>query len=590
MLKRLFFIGFCCFNLQNTIYAQGSLSFESNADQSTEIERLASRIHAHFTLYDYSSAYQEALHAIHRFPQSEILQAYYIRTLAFLGKEREMITAWDNYSKQFPAEILNRQVIEAMAWGILHKAADSSSLIMRQMSLLAALFSQDIKGIHILHRGLEDPNYAIRASAVELAGRLPDAKLSRRVQQLFKEEKNWAVRQKIISAIGSMKIHAFMPQLKAIVASNESLAEERVLAIKAILDLLDSLEREEVLHLVQSNRAGLRLLACKAIIFFQSARDLDQLFILSQDYNADVRLAALQAIGLLRPENEKQKIIDLARQAIQDRNHQVVVAAAWLLTLYSTEEGHAQFVKLLNDTHRERCISAAIGLKATGQYGIAVSWQFFKAHPDAFVRLNLALHLAGHLPENQEICQAIEKVLKEEKTKWCPIESGLFEGIATKQIFKKVDCEETPEMQDQLIRLEVLNVLAILKSVNAQEAIKQFLTEKSWGISGTAAILLLADGDELAIELVQNLLNDSHAKVRLQAALVLSLWSQEESAIRILEQSYVTGTQDQKCRILEAIARIGSIKSVPFFLQVLHEPSQTLRLIAALGIIQCLNH
>jgi len=562
----------------------------SNITANDDRDRLSSRINAHFTINDNQAAYQEAHQAIQSFPDSDILFCCYIQASARLGLERKMLAAWDKYAEYYPAQSLNRQLIEEMAWGVLNKAATSSSLVMRQMSLLAALFSQDTKGVKILHRGLEDSNYAIRALAVELSGHLPDAKLVNRIRILFHDEKTWLVRQKIIPAIGTMKIHELKPELKALIASDESLAEEKALAIKAILDLSDCLEREEVFKLAQSNRAGLRLLACEAITYFQSMRDLDLLFMLSKDFNPDVRLAALQAIGLLRPQNEESKVLSIARERTQDANYQVVIAATWLLTLYEPQEGMNGFTSLIHLPQRDRRILAAAALKATGRYGAPLALKLFNTHFDPYVRLNLSIHLAGQRLSNQGVCSMLEEILENDNSKWCKFEVGHFEAIATNRIFKNRESELTTEMEDQLVRLEILNLLAILKSINAQSAIRQFLTERPWQISGAAAILLLTEGDELAIELVCNLLDDPQYKVRLQAALVLSLWSQEESAIEVLEKSYLNSNQEQKCRILEAIARIGSMKSVPFLIEVLHEPSQTLRLVAALGVIQCLNH
>lgn len=573
-----------------TFYIGVLLNFGFLFATDPQIDYVSRRIEAHFTIQDEESAYEEALQAIRHYPHSDLLLASYIRATARLGLEKEMLEAWKSYSAQFSHLPLNRKLIEEMAWGVLQKAANSSSLVMRQMSLIAALLSQDIKGVHILHAGLEDSNYAIRSIATELAGHLPDAKLVQRIKTLFYTEKAWIVRQKVIAAVGSMKIHEMKPDLKALIISDESLAEERALAITALIDLLDDLEREDVVNLTQSNRAGLRLLACEAITHFRSERDLDQLLVLSQDFNSDVRLAALQAIGLLRPEADSQKILKIVREKTNDPNYKVAITAAWLLTLYVPDEGMHYIAQQLNNPLRERRILAAAALHATGQYGVPLSLQNFDTHADPYVRLNLALHLAGQRIACSSVCRVIEEMMEKDKAQWCQIDSGIFECIATRQIFREIESESTPEMEDQLKRLEILNLLAILKSPNAQHAIRKFLNERSWGISGAAATLLLTEGDELAINLVEELLEDPNPKIRLQAALVLSIWSEDESAIQILEQNYQGNSHEQKCRILEAIARIGSVKSVPFLINILHESSQTLRLIAALGLIQCLNN
>jgi HEAT repeat protein len=145
-------------------------------------------------------------------------------------------------------------------------------------------------------------------------------------------------------------------------------------------------------------------------------------------------------------------------------------------------------------------------------------------------------------------------------------------------------------MEDQLLRLELLNLLAILKATGTKETIREYLSDRSWEISATAAISLLMEGDESAIDIVRQILQDPQPRIRLKAALILSMWSREESAIKILEEGYSKSEWEMKARILEGIGRIGSTHSIPFLIQVLKEPSQTLRLIAAMALIQCLNH
>src|SRR6202030_1561458 len=120
---------------------------------------------------------------------------------------------------------------------------------------------------------------------------------------------------------------------------------------------------------------------------------------------------------------------------------------------------------------------------------------------------------------------------------------------------------------DQLARLEILNMLSILKFKEAEEGIKQFLKEHNWGISAMASLLLLSEADESAIELVEKLLKDPNEKIRIQAALVLSLWDSGSEALAILEESYKSADREMKEYILEAIGRIGSSTSIPFLLE-----------------------
>ncbi len=557
---------------------------------ASDEERVARRIQAHLTVRDYSVAIEEAQQAITHYPQCVSLYEGYIRALAKGGNEKKLVQAWENYVQRFPDKAMNRELIEEMAWGVLQKASHSSSIIMREMALLAAFFSQDAKGVAILNQGMRDSNYAVRTVAVKLASHFRDHQLVEGVKRLFREEKVWAVRQQVLKAIGKMEIINLRVELETVIASNESLAAEKALAIAALLELLDTINRTEIERLASSNRAGLRQLACKAIAYFQSLRDLDQLLSLAEDPHPDVRLEAFQAIGQLRPNGKLEKILALIRQSSQDLNYKVALSAAWLLTLYIPEEGQRVLERFLHNRRREVRALAAAALGATGRYGMTLTLDQFRLHSDPYVRLNLALALLGQRQAVQEAATYTRQILMTEKANWSTWEVGLFRAIMSQSPKKEDDLLTTPEMENQLIRLELLNLLAILKAPDIQHAIRQYLSERSWEISATAAILLLTEGDESAIEIVQQLLQDTQPRVRLQAALILSLWSREESAIQTLEEGYPNSEWEQKARILEGIGRIGSIRSIPFLLKVFKEHSQTLRLIAAMALIQCLNH
>ena len=564
---------------------------QASAEQLTDGALSASRrIQAHLTLKDFAAAKEEAHQALAAFPQSLFLHEGLIRVSSRLGEEKEMLQAWNIYAGLFPEKALNRELIEEMAWGVLNKASHSSSLLMREMALLAAFFSQDSKGIAILYQGMRDPNYAVRQVAVKLASHFRDQKLIGQVKYLFKHEKTWPVRQRVLEAIGTMKIDSLRLDLEGLVASENSLPKEKALAITALVELLDQVNRPEIERLAQSNRSGLRQLACQAIAHFQSLRDLDCLLQLAQDAQADVRLEAFQAIGQLRPVSQVEAVLSVARRGIKDAHPQVALSAAWLLILYAPEEGKQAFIPFLADDRRDVRLLAAAALSTAGSYGMSLVLDQFRTHSDPYVRLNLALGLIGQRLAVQDAAVFLNHMLMTEKDKWSTLESGLFSAISNKPQKKGNESLTTSEMENHLLRLDLLNLLAILKGSEAQEAIRNYLMDRSWGISATAAALLLTEGDESAIVLVQQLLQDPQPRIRLQAALVLSLWSREESAIQVLEEGYAANDRELKERILESLGRIGSIHSVPFLINALKEPSQTMRLIAAMSLIQCLNH
>lgn len=577
-------------NFKKKLFFVCVLSYSIVLESSEEGIRLARRIQAHLTIQDYLPAIEESQKSVSLYPQSSLLQEGYIRSLAKIGDEKKMLQAWDMYVQRFPEKKLNRELIEEMAWGVLLKASHSSSIIMRDMALIAAYFSRDAKGVSILYQGMRDSNYAIRADAVKLGSHFRDHRLTEEVKKLFYTEKVWAVRQQVLEAIGKMKIMSLKGDLQSLIASEESLAAEKALAIASLLELLDSIHREEVLRLSSSNRGGLRQLACKAIAHFQSIRDVDLLFMLSKDPNPDVRLEAFQAIGQLRPSLQEGTILQLARQGSQDINYKVALSSAWLLTLYSPYEGQRVIEQYLHSTRHEVCVCAAAALAAAGRYGNPLILDQFHSHSDPFVRLNLTLGLIGQRQATEEAGHYLSLMLMVENEKWSKVKVGIFEAITNKSTQQGEDTLTSIESDNQLLRLELLNLLAIIKAPNTEQAIRQYLNERSWEISATAAILLLTEGNENAVDIVQKLLQDEHPRVRLQAALILSLWSREDHAIQILEEGYAKSDWEMKGKILEGIGRIGSIRSIPFLIQVLKEPSQTLRLIGSMALIQCLNH
>ena len=174
--------------------------------------------------------------------------------------------------------------------------------------------------------------------------------------------------------------------------------------------------------------------------------------------------------------------------------------------------------------------------------------------------------------------------------RWMWEEQGVFQVLAPSTVKYDELIPNCPEAKNQLVRLEVLNLLAILQYPKAQQAARSFLQNQTWGITGVASALLLTEGDEAAKDIVEELLKDPNQKVRVQAALILSLWGRGDNSVAVLQDAYQDADRDLKEKILEGIARVGHHTSIPFLLKRLHEPYQTLRIIAAAALLECLYH
>ena len=544
------------------------------------------KILAHKTLKDYQGALQLTEGVSHPAIVKER-----IILLALLGREREMLQVWSSYSQQQSDVQQERELLEEMAWGLIRNGSSSPARVVRATSLLAANMGEDSRGIQLLADAMRSPNVIVRGLAVELAKGKRDQKLCDQVENMLHSETNWQVRLAVLRAVGQMKITSAQAALESILRHPRTQAEEKAIAVEALINLKGKYERDQLETLVRSHRAGLRLLACQAALHCGKPDDAELLLLLLRDTNAQVRATTLQCLGgLCALGSPRVDLAKVARQYLQDKDPTVAISACWLLTILRPQEGGEQLRRWLDHPHQNVRLLASGAVSSAGQPGAEVVLDAFATHRDPLVRLNLALALVALRKQTEEACQVIADTLEKDHSGWMWSEQGIFRFVAPSKEQHRDGIPNYPEAVNQLVRLELLNALAVLESPRALPAIRCFLKERNWGISGLAAAVLLAEGTEDAPELVASLLDDPEPKVRTQAALVLGQLAREERAIHVLESAYLDGDRRTKEKVLETLGNIGSMKSAPFLIDRLSEPHQTLRILAAGALLQCLYH
>ena len=214
-----------------------------------------------------------------------------------------------------------------------------------------------------------------------------------------------------------------------------------------------------------------------------------------------------------------------------------------------------------------------------------------KKHKDPYVKINVALGLIGQNIEVKRCSDVIYGALTKNQELWMMDNSKnpLFSTLIPSRIRHVDQIPNYPSSVDQITRLNLLSLLAIIEDGRAIDAIKQFLNKKEFQVSGFAAAVLLQEGDENCLKLVKKLLNDEDQTIKIQAALILAMLAKDDSVVNILYDAYFISKRDEKMRILEALGYLGSIKSAPFLIDRLEEQSQVLRVISAASLIQCLN-
>jgi len=558
-----------------------------SAEEPSE-EGALRRVYDHLIVHDTSSAVEEAQEAVSFFPQSKVLQEALIRALCAQGREREALEKWKLVSSSFEELRTERSLLETLAWGVLAQGDASSQLPIRLSALIGSALTRDARALPLLIRQMRSSNAYLRSLGVRLSTFLGDQPLQEEIARLLREESVWYVRLEVIEAIGKMKMGFLREELKEILADPKTLSEENAAVICALVNTYDSIDLSELKSLSKSNRCGLRELACELVIHLNDKEGLKELYPLLKDTSSSVRVAALSAIGLLRPGEGAIKAVPL----LSDPAPEVAITAGWVLALYGDEKGGASLKKWVFHTDPEWRRMASAALSILGERGKELSFALLQESRDPFVRANLALGLLGMRAHIDFASSTLYEVFSTQKDLWMWDQAThpLFRSLAPSRLRHREGIPQYPKVINHLVRLDILTYLSQIRFPKAQEAVKAFLQESTFGVSGTAAATLLEEGDEEAAELVRSLLKDPSEEIRVQAALIMAFLGNDPSAASVLEEAYFHVDRERKIQILEALGYIGEPSSIPFLLDVLQEPFQLLRVVAASALIQCLYH
>jgi HEAT repeat protein len=323
-------------------------------------------------------------------------------------------------------------------------------------------------------------------------------------------------------------------------------------------------------------------------------KELDLLLPLLKDTSPDVRISALNALALMRVQKiGSVPVPDLLEENLTGTAPEVAITAAYVLTLLDEKQGSRCFAKWLKSDNPEWRRLASGALAACGKFGVRLALNEIKETKDPFVKVNLAMGLIGQRVQVKIACDVIHKILEQEKNAlwmWDAHSNPLFKSLAPSRVKHIESIPHYPAVVDQLVRLDLLSALSIVRYPKAQEAVKEFLQTRTWGVTGAAAATLLQEGDEEGLAAVRELLDDSDEKVRVQAAMILAMVGSDPSSVKVLQDAYPKVDREMKVHILEALAHIGDRSSIPFLLDILKEPFQVLRVVAASALIQCLYH
>lgn len=562
------------------------------ASMPPSLEEGLRRVSAHQLIEDGDSAVAEARGLVISYPDSSQAIASLVEALSAKGWIDEALQEWKQLKARFPKEALQRPVLEALGWGMLKKGISSSQYGVRLGAMVGSFLTRDAKAVSVLKKMLRDSNAVIRTVAVQMSSEYGDAALKDEIERMLVEEKVWLVRMEAIRAAGVLRIRSAAPLLESILESDRSMAEEREAAIHALIYMWGDATAVDVSKLAKSNRAGLRHLASAIATHFEMKECLNDVLALLNDPHPAVRISALNGLGLFYRKEMTQEALYPAIQArLEEKDPTVSITACWAALIAGMPEGEAKLRKWLTDAYAENRRLAAAALAKTGPFGASLAVETLKESKDSYVKANVALGLIGERREMKAACDTIYSFLTEEKRRWMwdPRSNPLFQVLAPSEVRHIDQIPNLPEAIDQMTRLNLVSLLAIAEDERAIQALKKFLSEKKWGITGVAAATLLQEGDESALEIVRTLLQEKDRTIRLQACLVLAMYGKDPTVIKDLEESFVGADFETKLHILEALGQVGGEDSFPFLVAVLDEPFPILKVAAAASLIQSIH-
>lgn len=477
-------------------------------------------------------------------------------------------------------------LLEEIAWATLRKSSESSSPLIRQEATLASFMANDAKGIPLCLQAMQDASEQMRLMSLGLATRCRDAILIEEAERLMLEDPSPKVRLQAISTIGAMRRESAKKKIEAILESPEATLQEKIACVEALKSIEKAYEQSRLEALATSDRALMRQLACLLVLEHLDKKNIGLIHPLLNDPSFDVRLASINCLGVIEADVSEEELQAL----FQHKDLKTQILGAWLALVKGKRQTDALLCleKYLHSSDRQVRLFCAGAIAQSGPHGISFAKKMLTHHDDPLVRLNLAMGLIWERSDLVLASQQLLSALKDPmRLSWHSI--GIFRFIGTSTSQHVGGFVRLPESQDLLLRLELYGMLATCPKTNLKDSLKTFLKERTWGISGQTAFLMIQE-ELLYVDELKELLKDQNREIALQAAFILAIFSQDEEALNVLQEAFPTASRQMKEYILYAIGTIGSKSTLPFLVQVLCEPFESLRISASRAILLSLYH
>ncbi len=558
-------------------------------------KKFKEHIHYHLLIRNYTEAAKLSSEAIEELPDSAALRHLYIESLAHLGSEKKLLRAWQDYARDFPENKYEDSLLELVAKGVLKKAEVSEPYSSKYYRYAVANSFTDASSVESLKEAMQDSNFAVRDMALNAALSHGDEVLCNEIRELLERENVPAIKLKAMEVLMRIKGEEAYPLADMMIKDPKISSQERLRLVLMRLDRQKSIPREELEKLANSLNMIERLVAGYAFGYFQRAQDIDILKQLIQDPISDVRLQAITSLGLLRAtEIDGQSVQELMQPIMEGENGELALLASWVSMLAGDAQAKQKFRDFLFHTNAKLRLEATSLICYSLPHTIDLAKEFFQTHNDPYVRLNLAVQLLVQRQQIQEASDLVFTFLSKPEScrfKTCmpyPMEMIWPMSLIDEQ--EKMMSNVPSMVQSEIVHFCLLNLLAILEDPRASPLISRFLETHHSSIALASMPQFLRAGSGPMLDLICSFFDHPDLSKRIQAAALVALLKKEEKALKILYDAYPQVDRPLKEMIITIVGQIGAKDSIPFLTEALYEPSQSLRIIAAASLMQCLRN
>ncbi|MCH9632398.1 MAG: hypothetical protein S4CHLAM6_07320 [Chlamydiae bacterium] len=541
-----------------------------------------------------TEATRQALQAVQSFPESIHLRRLYIESLSSIGSEKKLLRAWQNFSRDFPKQKYEDQVLELVAKGVLHNAELSEPYMSKYYRYAVADKFTDSSSVEVLKEAFHDSNFAVREMALNAALLHGDEVLCDEILELLNREHLPTIRRKALEVLIRIKGDDAKPLAESMLADPKLSYLDRLSLILTLLDGKKSMNREELEKLATSSQAIERLIACYTFGYFGANENLDLLKNLINDPIQDVRLQAITSLGHLRvTQIDGQSVNDLMKPIIKSESCELSLLASWVSMLNNDLEQAHNFRDFFYHSNQKIRLQAASLVGYSLPNTLELAEEFFQTHTDPYVRLNLSVLLITHRKRVEEASNQIFEFLKSSESSQfkasMPYPMETIWPVNLVDSFERQMSGISSVTQSEVVQFCLLNLLAIVEDPRANVAISNFLETHHSNAALASMPQFIRAGSAPLLELICSFFNHPDLTKRIQAAALVAMLKKEEKALEVLYEAYPLVDRALKEMIITIVGQIGSKDSIPFLMDAIYEPSQSMRILASSSLMQCLR-